>query len=64
MPTNSNKRAASMDSSTPPSSGRSRSHRHVQEVIARIFAKRNVSVDSRRHSEPDVDTADAEFHRR
>jgi len=64
MSTNSNKNAASVNSSLPPSSGRSRSHRHVQEVIARIFAKRSASGDSRRHSEPDGDSADTEFHRR
>ncbi len=64
MSTNSNKNAASANTSALQSSSRSRSHRHVQEVIARIFAKRSAAVDSRRHSEPDGETGDGEFHRR
>ena len=63
MPTNSNKNADPVNSSAPLDSRRSRSHRHVEEVIARIFAKRSSARNSRPKFEPDGES-DAEFHRR
>ncbi len=64
MPTNSNKNGGSVNPNAPMSSPASRSHRHVQEVIERIFARRNASVSSRRHPELDNESPDSEFHRR
>jgi hypothetical protein len=61
MTTNTDKNAASVSSSAPR---RSRSHRHVQEVIERIFAKRNASANSRRHSDSDHESGDTDLHRR